>query len=102
MCCFFFFMRKTAYDVRISDWSSDVCSSDLTRLDGQINTQPFTLLPEREVTVATLEGDIQGRPKSKDSPVIDYDARLDGKRSEERRLGKACVSPCRSLWSRHH
>src|SRR3546814_10635588 len=27
--CFFFFMQKTAYDFRISDWSSDVCSSDL-------------------------------------------------------------------------
>src|SRR3546814_1541761 len=28
-CCFFFFKQKTAYEVRISDWSSDVCSSDL-------------------------------------------------------------------------
>src|SRR3546814_9812754 len=28
---FFFFKQKTAYDVRISDWSSDVCSSDLAR-----------------------------------------------------------------------
>src|SRR3546814_6143066 len=28
---FFFFKQKTAYDMRISDWSSDVCSSDLTR-----------------------------------------------------------------------
>src|SRR3546814_8264817 len=27
--CFFFYKRKTAYDMRISDWSSDVCSSDL-------------------------------------------------------------------------
>src|SRR3546814_10133421 len=27
--CFFFFKQKTAYEVRISDWSSDVCSSDL-------------------------------------------------------------------------
>src|SRR3546814_10217460 len=27
--CFFFFKQKTAYDMRISDWSSDVCSSDL-------------------------------------------------------------------------
>src|SRR3546814_8817717 len=27
----FFFKQKTAYDMRISDWSSDVCSSDLTR-----------------------------------------------------------------------
>src|SRR3546814_8891896 len=32
MCllCFFFFKQKTAYDMRISDWSSDVCSSDLS------------------------------------------------------------------------
>src|SRR3546814_7454330 len=29
MWCFFFFKQKTAYDMRISDWSSDVCSSDL-------------------------------------------------------------------------
>src|SRR3546814_9941242 len=27
--CFFFFKQKTAYELRISDWSSDVCSSDL-------------------------------------------------------------------------
>src|SRR3546814_7417971 len=33
MCCFifFFFKQKTAYEMRISDWSSDVCSSDLRR-----------------------------------------------------------------------
>src|SRR3546814_10836823 len=31
--CFFFFKQKTAYEMRISDWSSDVCSSDL-RLSG--------------------------------------------------------------------
>src|SRR3546814_3351322 len=30
--CFFFFKQKTAYEVRISDWSSDVCSSDLEPL----------------------------------------------------------------------
>src|SRR3546814_13078616 len=29
--CFFFFQQKTAYEMRISDWSSDVCSSDLSR-----------------------------------------------------------------------
>src|SRR3546814_6384306 len=28
-CLFFFFKQKTAYEMRISDWSSDVCSSDL-------------------------------------------------------------------------
>src|SRR3546814_3121577 len=34
-CCilFFFFKQKTAYEMRISDWSSDVCSSDLGRGD---------------------------------------------------------------------
>src|SRR3546814_2977188 len=32
ICLFFFFKQKTAYDVRISDWSSDVCSSDLTAI----------------------------------------------------------------------
>src|SRR3546814_3588923 len=29
VCCVFFFKQKTAYEMRISDWSSDVCSSDL-------------------------------------------------------------------------
>src|SRR3546814_10338482 len=32
MCCVFFFKQKTAYEMRISDWSSDVCSSDLFRM----------------------------------------------------------------------
>src|SRR3546814_6377294 len=31
LCYFFFFKQKTAYEMRISDWSSDVCSSDLAR-----------------------------------------------------------------------
>src|SRR3546814_5469067 len=34
MCCFFFFKQKTAYEMRISDWSSDVCSSDLVQMGG--------------------------------------------------------------------
>src|SRR3546814_5350402 len=34
-CCFFFFFKqKTAYEMRISDWSSDVCSSDLDAVEG--------------------------------------------------------------------
>src|SRR3546814_2184268 len=44
--CFFFFKQKTAYEMRISDWSSDVCSSDLTRaksrqLVNRANIKPF-------------------------------------------------------------
>src|SRR3546814_6905408 len=33
VCSFFFFKQKTAYEMRISDWSSDVCSSDLELYD---------------------------------------------------------------------
>src|SRR3546814_6596252 len=33
---FFFFKQKTAYEMRISDWSSDVCSSDLTHLEAHV------------------------------------------------------------------
>src|SRR3546814_129226 len=39
---FFFFMQKTAYERRISDWSSDVCSSDL-RLRGPGNELPHII-----------------------------------------------------------
>src|SRR3546814_4977405 len=34
ICIFFFFKQKTAYEMRISDWSSDVCSSDLEKTTG--------------------------------------------------------------------
>src|SRR3546814_4137940 len=37
MCSFFFFKQKTAYEMRISDWSSDVCSSDLHQLVGTVD-----------------------------------------------------------------
>src|SRR3546814_18974093 len=43
MCCtlgFVFFKQKTAYEMRISDWSSDVCSSDLVAVLGQFGRQP--------------------------------------------------------------
>src|SRR3546814_10155677 len=42
MMCFFFFKQKTAYEMRISDWSSDVCSSDLPgpRVPGAWLCQP--------------------------------------------------------------
>src|SRR3546814_20084528 len=46
VCCFFFFKQKTAYEMRISDWSSDVCSSDLPEVvvvatGGLPNTEIF-------------------------------------------------------------
>src|SRR3546814_2081359 len=49
VCLFFFFKQKTAYEMRISDWSSDVCSSDLvTRLE--------TVKGNQANTVATING----------------------------------------------
>src|SRR3546814_3019376 len=41
ICLFLFFKQKTAYDVRISDWSSDVCSSDLCLLWRGRGVDPF-------------------------------------------------------------
>src|SRR3546814_8900280 len=83
VCVFFFFKQKTAYEMRISDWSSDVCSSDL-----------MTPVKSREPTndqfhsVALVEGSTSINSKTG--------------RSEERRVGKECVSTCRSRWSPYH
>src|SRR3546814_1238996 len=54
--CFFFFKQKTAYDMRISDWSSDVCSSDLDRhavLETEDNAKPSTGLRRAQVRTGT-------------------------------------------------
>src|SRR3546814_2860007 len=87
-CAFFFFKQKTAYEMRISDWSSDVCSSDLGAgrdrsgvagaAQGWARVPPARHLRSRPVAA----GPGAGRP-----------------RSEERRVGKECVSTCRSRWS---
>src|SRR3546814_2381795 len=44
---FFFFKQKTAYEMRISDWSSDVCSSDLSAV-GHAHIDSAWLWPLRE------------------------------------------------------
>src|SRR3546814_1279636 len=43
LCWFFFFKQKTAYEMRISDWSSDVCSSDLVAFDPTTSERTFRL-----------------------------------------------------------
>src|SRR3546814_11981642 len=52
VCFFFFFKQKTAYEMRISDWSSDVCSSDL-RLD-TFGIESRILSGDRSDAVATV------------------------------------------------
>src|SRR3546814_2614157 len=81
---FFFFKQKTAYEMRISDWSSDVCSSDLSKS----NTGPG---------YGTIDFPIQ-----RDSTGHPIPHKLRHGRSEERRVGKECVSTCRSRWSPYH
>src|SRR3546814_9572223 len=52
--CFFFFKQKTAYEMRISDWSSDVCSSDLQCSGGDDYELCFTLPRERREAMAAI------------------------------------------------
>src|SRR3546814_2447486 len=98
---FFFFKQKTAYEMRISDWSSDVCSSDLnfvafSRHLGDASGQVFVFFI---LTVAAAEAAIGLAilvTLFRNRRTIDV-ADLD--RSEERRVGKECVSTCRYRWS---
>src|SRR3546814_4782435 len=88
--CFFFFKQKTAYEMRISDWSSDVCSSDLAM--GENKWKASASWPPASVKMQRLYLRSDGRANS-----------LWGNgRSEERRVGKECVSTCRSRWSPYH
>src|SRR3546814_12146433 len=106
--------------MRISDWSSDVCSSDLkgfelvggyqksfnedTRLDirvnGAFNTNQVlylseVLLPEAYAYRRRMTGFPLGQQWG-------YNTAGFFNRSEERRVGKECVSTCRSRWSPYH
>src|SRR3546814_13667200 len=103
---FFFFKQKTAYEMRISDWSSDVCSSDLpanTTLTfchkNAINyllTVTLMTHPEawRNCVLSSISGDQMGIFRSVfhvgrlGQPILGLDNRF---RSEERRVGKECV-----------
>src|SRR3546814_17932281 len=54
--CFFFFKQKTAYEMRISDWSSDVCSSDLTaRREQDMENRPAFGFAQRSVVHVPLD-----------------------------------------------
>src|SRR3546814_5342692 len=106
---FFFFKQKTAYEMRISDWSSDVCSSDLLRM-GPSNTGLLRKFPlvlevtvrrELKLDVSALFESLTRRVLPQDNPPV-VKLPYDMGRSEERRVGKECVSTCRSRWSPYH
>src|SRR3546814_18092225 len=75
--------------MRISDWSSDVCSSDLVEQGKAFAEQQFARL----VGIERWRG-AQRRGRK--------DAAAHHRRSEERRVGKECVSTCRYRWSPYH
>src|SRR3546814_10106246 len=105
MVCVFFFKQKTAYEMRISDWSSDVCSSEL-RADAlgmlQVLVRPGrgNQLDADRRAVRNPEGDEQkGLRRGEVCQVGEVLAGFPADRSEERRVGKECVSPGRSRCS---
>src|SRR3546814_2788986 len=116
----FVFKQKTAYEMRISDWSSDVCSSDLNSsfnkialdLRAQLRRQFEQLRIAERVRFVCLAASAHWHADHAAGLVvlillgpfvdqaIDHDAHLRWvARSAERRVGKECVSTCRSRWS---
>src|SRR3546814_2373819 len=94
--CVFFFKQKTAYEMRISDWSSDVCSSDLWygRCDGQpTGTSAWSTDRTRRRSPRSSIPTPRRHPRNASALLS---------RSEERRVGKECVSTCRSRWAPDH
>src|SRR3546814_2487420 len=95
----FFFKQKTAYEMRISDWSSDVCSSDLPFIY-------YDLIFGGYGARAYADG-VEGLAPVINCANIPVEVHESGTpikvhRSEERRVGKECVSTCRSRWSPYH
>src|SRR3546814_13105496 len=105
------FKQKTAYEMRISDWSSDVCSSDLAdrrralparrrpgRLPLAAGTEPQGAGIGHDAVGALRRRPGERRPKRPRRHPGTADPTDGSARSEERRVGKECVSTCRSRW----
>src|SRR3546814_18922819 len=100
--------------MRISDWSSDVCSSDLLERLGLGRAVdlafhlPTSWIDRKRVTELDMAD--AGRVISIEPTPVDYNAsgsarapfRIHATRSEERRVGKEGVRTCRSRWSPYH
>src|SRR3546814_18969062 len=114
-CVFFFVQQKTAYDMRMSAWSSDVCSSDLSRRARAEKRAHLVLAGARVADPIARRGQAGaglGVPdrRGRNAAGARADAgRVAGgsvctsrarRRSEARRVGKECVRTCHYLWSR--
>src|SRR3546814_5225530 len=114
---FVLFKQKTAYEMRISDWSSDVCSSDLRQagMRQKAAEQELDLFAGDQllrdthrvagVAVIVAPDHLQGAAQYAALRVDLFHRQLPAlfvRRSEERRVGKECVRTCRSRWSPYH
>src|SRR3546814_11644031 len=107
-------MQKTAYEMRIRDWSSDVCSSDLLTYaafaDVSYKAGPFGISVGGRISRNEVTGKyplLDRREESNDTIFIpkvtlSYDFNEDVMRSEERRVGKECVGTSKFRWSPYH
>src|SRR3546814_14510349 len=87
--------------MRISDWSSDVCSSDLVLAGGDAAEHAAGVVRQEHRAAAVdahLVGGLVAGDVGRREAVADLHA-LDRVRSEERRVGNECVSTWRSRWS---
>src|SRR3546814_7718538 len=110
----FFVKQKTAYEMRISDWSSDVCSSDLALTGGTLvdavrrdkyRTWSSVNLTSAPTGLAAWSADAivaYLKHGENDHAVLHGPMNEVVLRSEERRVGKECVSTCRSRWWPNH
>src|SRR3546814_5599427 len=117
---FFCVKQKTAYDLRSSDWSSDVCSSDLATIPEQSSGLPPADRNRRPGRAkrgpVTPDAKGGGRNRAAVAPSgarrrqCDYSADASAnlaetsltKRSEERRVGERCVRTVRSRGTPYH
>src|SRR3546814_1893576 len=100
---FLVFKQKTAYEVRISDWSSDVCSSDLLVACNNVarllrSAATVGCSGPKLFTSICSARRINGSASASRFVACNNPAR----RSEERRVGQECGSTCRSRWSPYH
>src|SRR3546814_7666732 len=100
--CIVFFKQKTAYEMRISDWSSDVCSSDLAAAEVDAHhIVPVVEAHPREGAVAGDAGIIHHDVDRSDlfgHPRAAVEAGQIGRAS----CREECVRTCRSRWSPYH
>src|SRR3546814_16488640 len=87
--------------MRISDWSSDVCSSDLT--SNKFVVTPRGIFELKYFFTASIASSGGGEAHSAEAVRDRIKRLIDAEpRSEERRVGKECVSTCRSRWAQYH